>query len=144
MFDLAERYGRGPISLKTVAERQNISDNYLEQLFAVLRKSGLLKSARGAQGGYVLAREPSAITVGDIIRAMEGPLALTDCVRETEPTGCEQKESCITRLVLVRVRDKLAEVMDSITLADMLMDAAQLASYKENQSELPGAESLGK
>jgi Rrf2 family protein len=76
MFDLAQHYGSEPIPLKTVAERQNISDNYLEQLIAILRKAGLVKSVRGAQGGYILARDPGSITVGDIIRAMEGPIAL--------------------------------------------------------------------
>lgn len=128
MFDLAEHYGSEPIPLKTVAERQNISDNYLEQLIAVLRKAGLVKSVRGAQGGYILAREPGNITVGDIIRAMEGPIAPVDCVSEVEPTECDQAESCITRMVWARVRDRLAEVMDSITLADMLRDAENLTA----------------
>jgi len=131
MFDLAEHYGAGPISLKTVAERQNISDNYLEQLIAVLRKAGLVRSVRGAQGGYILAREPGSITVGDIIRAMEGPIAPVDCVSEVGPAECEQAESCITRLVWARVRDKLAEVMDSISLADMLRDAENLLAAQK-------------
>ncbi len=131
MFDLAEHYGSGPISLKTVAERQNISDNYLEQLIAVLRKAGLVRSVRGAQGGYILAREPGSITVGDIIRAMEGPIAPVDCVSEVEPAECDQAESCITRLVWTRVRDKLTEVMDSISLADMLRDAENLSIAKK-------------
>lgn len=135
MFDLAEHYGSEPIPLKTVAERQNISDNYLEQLIAVLRKAGLVKSVRGAQGGYILAREPGNITVGDIIRAMEGPIAPVDCVSEVEPTECDQAESCITRMVWARVRDSLAEVMDSITLADMLRDAENLtANHKEQKT----------
>jgi len=131
MFDLAEHYGSGPIPLKTVAERQNISDNYLEQLIAVLRKAGLVRSVRGAQGGYILAREPGSITVGDIIRAMEGPIAPVDCVSEVEPAECDQADFCITRLVWTRVRDKLAEVMDSISLADMLRDAENLSIAKK-------------
>ena len=67
MFDLALHHGEGPIALKSIAERQGISEHYLEQLIAVLRKAGLVKSVRGAQGGYSLAREPENITVGDII-----------------------------------------------------------------------------
>ncbi|TYO95092.1 RrF2 family transcriptional regulator [Desulfallas thermosapovorans] len=134
MFDLAEHYGSEPIPLKTVAERQNISDNYLEQLIAVLRKAGLVKSVRGAQGGYILAREPGNITVGDIIRAMEGPIAPVDCVSEVEPTECDQAESCITRMVWARVRDRLAEVMDSITLADMLRDAENLTANNKDKT----------
>ncbi|KAF1086607.1 HTH-type transcriptional regulator CymR [Sporotomaculum syntrophicum] len=127
MFDLAEHYGAGPIPLKMVAERQNISDNYLEQLIAVLRKAGLVRSVRGSQGGYILAREPGSITVGEIIRAMEGPIAPVECVSEVEPTECDQADSCITRLVWTRVRDKLVEVMDSISLGDMLRDAERLS-----------------
>ncbi|SFR03006.1 RrF2 family transcriptional regulator [Desulfoscipio geothermicus] len=130
MFDLAQHYGSEPIPLKTVAERQNISDNYLEQLIAILRKAGLVKSVRGAQGGYILARDPSSITVGDIIRAMEGPIAPVDCVSEVEPAECDNADFCITRTVWARVRDRLAEVMDSISLADMLRDAESLSMSK--------------
>jgi len=131
MFDLAQHYGSEPIPLKTVAERQNISDNYLEQLIPILRKAGLVKSIRGSQGGYILAREPGKITVGDIIRAMEGPIAPVDCVSEVEPTECTRADSCITRTVWARVRDRLAEVMDSISLADMLRDAENLPDNKQ-------------
>ena len=123
MFDLAQHYGTEPIPLKTVAERQNISENYLEQLIATLRKTGLVKSVRGSQGGYILARDPEKITVGDIIRVMEGPIAPVDCVSEIEPAECDQADYCITRSVWARVRDSLAEQMDSISLADMLRDA---------------------
>lgn len=130
MFDLAQHYGSEPIPLKSVAERQSISDNYLEQLIAILRKAGLVKSVRGAQGGYKLARDPSSITVGDIIRAMEGPIAPVDCVSEVEPTECDNADFCITRTVWARVRDRLAEVMDSISLADMLRDAENLSVNK--------------
>ncbi|WP_347487701.1 RrF2 family transcriptional regulator [Desulfoscipio sp. XC116] len=133
MFDLAEHFGTEPTPLKTVAERQNISDNYLEQLIAILRKAGLVKSVRGSQGGYILARNPDSITVGDIIRAMEGPIAPVDCVSEVEPTECDQAEFCITRVVWTRVRDKLAEVMDSISLADMLRDA-EIISNKAHKT----------
>ncbi len=136
MFDLAQHYGTEPIPLKTVAERQNISENYLEQLIAILRKSGLVKSVRGAQGGYILAREPGKITVGDIIRAMEGPIAPVDCVSEIEPAECDQADSCITRAVWARVRDKLAEVLDSISLADMLRDAENLSVKNALKEEL--------
>jgi Rrf2 family cysteine metabolism transcriptional repressor len=128
MFDLAQNYGAGPISLKTVAERQNLSDHYLEQLIAMLRKSGLVNSVRGAQGGYVLAREPSEIKVGDIIRALEGPIAPVYCVSEKDPGSCDEADYCITRTVWARVRDGLAALLDSISLADMCREAE--ASHK--------------
>lgn len=125
MFDLAQHYGSGPISLKTVAERQNLSGHYLEQLMAMLRKSGLVKSMRGAQGGYVLAREPSEIKVGDVIRALEGPIAPVYCVSEKNPGSCDEADHCITRTVWARVRDGLAQVLDSISLADMCREAEE-------------------
>lgn len=123
MFDLAMHYGSEPIPLKVVAERQNISEHYLEQLIAVLRKMGLVKSIRGAQGGYILAKPPSEIKVGDVVRALEGPIAPLDCVSEFEPTYCEKENYCISRDIWARVRDSIAEVLDSITLEDMCLDA---------------------
>ncbi|MEW6698069.1 MAG: RrF2 family transcriptional regulator [Bacillota bacterium] len=123
MFDLAMHYGSEPIPLKTVAERQGISEHYLEQLIAVLRKIGLVKSVRGAQGGYILAKPPSEIKVGDVVRALEGPIAPLDCVSEYEPASCEKVDYCISRDIWARVRDSIAEVLDSITLEDMCRDA---------------------
>lgn len=132
MFDLALHYGENPIPLKSVAERQGISDNYLEQLISVLRKAGLVKSVRGAQGGYILARSPENINVGEIIRAMEGPIAPVNCVSEVEPTECDQSDVCITRAVWARVRDSIAEVLDSISLADMCRDAERIKKIQNN------------
>ncbi len=130
MFDLAQHYGEGPISLKSVAERQDISEHYLEQLVSGLRKTGLVKSVRGAQGGYVLGREPDKIRVGDIVRVLEGPIAPVDCVSEEEPDCCEKAEFCITRTIWEKVRDSIAEVLDSITLEDMVQDAAKRESER--------------
>ena len=129
MFDLAHNYGSGPISLKTVAERQNLSDHYLEQLIAMLRKAGLVKSMRGAKGGYFLAREPSEIRVGDVIRALEGPIAPVHCVSETDPGNCNEADYCITRTVWARVRDGIARVLDSITLADLCREADETNKF---------------
>ena len=125
MFDLAMHYGSEPIPLKVIAERQGISEHYLEQLIAVLRKIGLVKSIRGAQGGYILAKPPSQIKVGDVVRALEGPIAPLECVSEFEPTACEKENYCISRDIWARVRDSIAEVLDSITLEDMCRDAAK-------------------
>ncbi|SMB98832.1 transcriptional regulator, BadM/Rrf2 family [Thermanaeromonas toyohensis ToBE] len=127
MFDLAQRYGEGPISLKSVAERQDISEHYLEQLFASLRKAGLVRSVRGAQGGYTLAREPREIKVGEIIRVLEGPIAPMDCVSEEEGEGtCARAETCVARTIWEKVRDSIAGVLDSITLEDMVAEAHRL------------------
>ncbi len=123
MFDLAQHYGEGPISLKSVAERQDLSEHYLEQLIAGLRKAGLVKSVRGAQGGYILAREPAEIKIGDIVRVLEGPIAPVECVNGEDTEGCLKAEFCITRNVWEKVKDSIEGVLDSITLADMCKDA---------------------
>ncbi len=131
MFDLAQHYGQGPVSLKSVAERQDLSEHYLEQLAAVLRRAGLVKSVRGAQGGYILARAPADIKVGDIIRVLEGPIAPVECVDGTEQEQCLKAEFCIARNVWEKVRISIEDVLDSITLADMCKEAEQ-ANLKRN------------
>jgi Rrf2 family protein len=131
VFDLAQRFGQGPISLKSVAERQEISEHYLEQLIAVLRKAGLVKSVRGAQGGYILARDPQEVTVGDVIRVLEGPIAPMDCVNEEEKEYCSRSDSCVTKGIWEKVRDSINEVLDSITLRDMCEEAEKVGRNKE-------------
>ncbi len=125
MFELAQHYGKGPVSLKSIAERQDLSEHYLEQLIASLRRAGLVKSVRGAQGGYILARDPADIKVGDIIRVLEGPIAPVECVSDADSDQCLKAESCVTRSVWEKVRNSIEEVLDSITLADMCKDAEQ-------------------
>lgn len=122
MFELALNYGEGPIALNNIAEKQNISIHYLEQLFASLRKAGLVKSVRGAQGGYMLANKPENITVGDIIRTLEGPLAPADCVVEDDTKECYKADYCVTRTIWQKIRDSINDVVDSITLQDMIDD----------------------
>lgn len=124
MYDLATRYGEGPVPLKEIAERQGISEHYLEQLIAPLRKAGLVKSLRGVAGGYELGRAPDRITVGDVIRVLEGPIAPVDCVSEEESQSatCEHPDSCITRRIWAKVRDSISSVLDSISLADLLAE----------------------
>ncbi|SDF10764.1 RrF2 family transcriptional regulator [Sporolituus thermophilus] len=118
MYDLALHYGQGPISLKNVAKRQGISEHYLEQLMGILRKAGYVKSIRGAQGGYTLTKDPAEITVGDIIRIMEGPIAPVDCLL-TDNNTCKRADICVTRGVWAKVRDSISQVLDSISLADL-------------------------
>ncbi len=123
MLDIAINQGDGPITLNSISERQGISVGYLEQLMVPLKKEGLIRSVRGAQGGYLLAREPDKITVGDIIRALEGPIAPVACVSEDYPEECDRAEGCVTRLVWAKVRDSIAQVLDSLTLADLMEEA---------------------
>lgn len=121
MYDLALHYGEGPISLKNVAVRQGISEHYLEQLMGTLRKAGFVKSVRGAQGGYTLTKDPSQITVGDIIKIMEGPIAPVDCLLTdaVDNEYCNRAGFCVTRGVWAKVRDSINMVLDSISLADL-------------------------
>ncbi len=119
MFDLALYYGDQPISLSNIADRRNISLSYLEQLISQLKKAGVVKSIRGAQGGYILSEEPIKITVGQVLRALE-QLAPVDCV--TEDFDCDSSEFCVTRVVYQKILDSILETVDNITLQDMIDD----------------------
>ncbi|MEF2248279.1 MULTISPECIES: cysteine metabolism transcriptional regulator CymR [unclassified Paenibacillus] len=111
MMELAAKYGEGPISLKSIAEKNQLSEHYLEQLVAPLRNAGLVKSIRGAYGGYILAAEPADITAGQIIRILEGPISPVDFTEEDDPAK---------RQLWLRIRDSIAEVLDSTTLENMI------------------------
>ena len=121
MVDLALHDCEGQISLKNIAERQEISENYLEQLFATLRKANIVKSTRGAQGGYILADSPENISVGTILRALEGSLAPVECVSE-DAGECARSQICVTKFIWKKIRDSVNEVVDSITLKDLVED----------------------
>ena len=114
MYDLAQNYGAQPRPLKAVAEAQAIPEAYL----CTLRRAGLVSSARGAQGGYMLSRPPGEITVGQVLRALEGGLNLLECLSEED--ACGKSCDCPSRKVWKRLRDGLNEIVDGITLEDML------------------------
>lgn len=124
MYDLALHYGEGPVALKQIALRQEISENYLEQLISTLRNAGYVNSIRGPQGGYILAKDPKDITIGDVIKTMEGPITLVDCLLtdDSENNYCEKVGKCVTRDVWVKVRDSINNVLNSISLADLCKD----------------------
>ena len=124
MFELAMAHGQGPVPLKIVAARQAISENYLEQLMGMLRKAGLVNGIRGARGGYELAFAPEAIRVGDVIRALEGPISPVSCVDQDGTSECERLGNCPTRGLWKKLRDSMTEVLDSTTLADLCQEAA--------------------
>lgn len=121
MAELARHLGQGHTPLSEVAQRQGLPLAYLEQIIAPLRKAGLVKSKRGAKGGYALAQEPEAITMGQIMRALEVTIAPVECLLESaESERCEVSETCSTRVVWKRVRDGIVEILDSTTLADLV------------------------
>ncbi len=119
LIDMAQSDEKGPIATHTIAERQGISERYLEQLMVPLKRAGLVKSVRGSQGGYILGRDPEQITAGDIIRVLEGPIAPVDCVSENNPEICQREDYCVTRELWSKVRDSIATVLDAYTLADL-------------------------
>ncbi len=120
MLDLAVHNSEGQVVLKSIAERQAISENYLEQLFAILKKAKLVKSIRGSQGGYVLATSADNISVGDILRALEGSLAPVDCVAEGHPVSCSRYDCCVTKGIWKKIRDSINTVVDSTTLESLV------------------------
>lgn len=122
MVDLAAHVKEGQVSLNSVAERQGLSENYLEQLFSSLKKYGLVKSIRGAQGGYLLAKPAENISVGDVLRALEGTLCPVDCIDLDMPTSCDKADLCVTASVWAELRDKINEVVDSISIAYLVQE----------------------
>ncbi len=126
MFELALHYRDGAVSLKKIAGQQEISEKYLEHLFASLKKAHLLVSTRGAQGGYQLARSPAEITVGDIVRVLEGTVSVSDCADDAAGgDSCGRMDQCVVHKVWIQVRDRINEVLDGITLEDMCEEHRQ-------------------
>ena len=134
MLDLATYSTDGPVCLKDVARRQQISDKYLEQIIATLNKAGYVRSIRGAQGGYLLKKNPEEYTAGMILRLTEGDLAQVSCVGK-EKEECERKAGCVTTRIWQRINDAVNDVVDSITLADMLTWQEELADDGADSTE---------
>jgi Rrf2 family transcriptional regulator, cysteine metabolism repressor len=123
MIDLARAYGAGPVPLASIAASEDLSLSYLEQLIAVLRREGLVESVRGARGGYSLAVPPAAVRVGDVVRALEGPIEPVSC-GSPESATCARRPTCAARAVWDRLRDNMSQTLDSVTLADLIAGRA--------------------
>lgn len=119
MLVLTLHQADAPISLRQVAQLEDISEQYLEQIFVDLRKHKLVSGVRGAAGGYRLNRRPEEITAGDILRAVEGPIAPVECVRQNQAETCQRANVCVTRELWKRLRDSMSAVLDHTTLADL-------------------------
>ena len=117
IIDLALNSHGEHVSLVSIAERQDISKNYLEQVFSTLRKAGIVTSIKGAQGGYELAMDPASITVGEILRALEGSLSLADDSNDMEKNKIER---CIQKNVWKRIDESVNHVIDNMTLEDLI------------------------
>lgn len=118
MIDLAAHYGEGPVLLREIAKRQEISEKYLSNLINPLKATGLLAATRGVNGGYVLGKRPSEITVKDVVQAVEGPLCLVDCVEK--PATCNRSPFCVALDLWREASEGITQVLGKYTLADMV------------------------
>ena len=119
MLDLALADSGSPVRVKDIAGRQEISEKYMEQIMSVLNKAGFVRSIRGPQGGYFLAKNPSEYTVGKILRLTEGSLAPVDCL-EYEEQGCTRRDDCVTLLLWKKLDEAVRSVVDTVTLEDLV------------------------
>jgi len=128
MIDLAQNQGDGYVSLKDIANRQEISKKYLEQIVAILNKPDILRTNRGYQGGYRLAKNANEYTVGDILRLTEGGIAPVSCL-ENSPIMCDRADECVTLPVWKGLYKVISEYVDSITLQDIVDKNADISSF---------------
>ena len=117
MVDLAQHWGEGYIALKDVAERQNISKKYLEQIVSLLMNHGLLKATRGFSGGYQLAEEPSRITAAEVVRATESSLSALACINDED--ACDRRDRCSSLSLWIGLEKVIIDYLQGITLADL-------------------------
>ncbi len=118
MLDLALNDTKTPVLLRDISQRLQISEKYLWQLIASLKNAGLIKSTRGAHGGYALAKNPASISLKDIIYTLEGAMCITDCVED--PLICEKSCHCVTRDIWHEMSDKINDILETVTLQDMM------------------------
>ena len=129
MLDVAQNDGNGPVARQEIADRQEISADYVAQIFRHLQSAGLAEGVKGPGGGYRLARDAARITVGDVVRAVEGPVALVECAMaegEQNPC-CERADRCVAHLLWTRISEAVTDMLNAVTLQD-LADQAELLS----------------
>ncbi|HSG87440.1 MAG TPA: Rrf2 family transcriptional regulator [Candidatus Limnocylindrales bacterium] len=121
LIDLADHVGRGPVPLATLADRNHLPGKFLEQILASLKRAGIVRTTLGAHGGYAMAVEPASVSVGRVIRLLDGALAPIGCVslRYYEPCTCPDEASCQLRDLMIDVRDSMLDILDRETLADL-------------------------
>ncbi|OQY20762.1 MAG: hypothetical protein B6I34_08405 [Anaerolineaceae bacterium 4572_32.1] len=126
MVDLALHTDEGPVSRQDLAEREELSADYVAQLFMRLSEARLAEGVKGPGGGYRLAREAGAISAGDVVRAVEGPIAVVHCVEPVADPSCNRVDRCATRLLWKQLSETIAEFLDSFTLQDLCDEARQI------------------
>ncbi len=137
MMVLAKEYGQGPVLISDIAQREGIPRKFLELILLELKNHGLLQSRKGRGGGYFLGREPHLISVGHVVRVLDGPLAPLPCVSKTAYMRCREcrdERTCGIRIVMKEVRDATAKIMDSTSIADMLKRVEAVVTGRESLS----------
>ena len=138
MLDVAIYSEQEPVSIRSIAEREDLSEAYLEQLMPKMRKSGLIESQRGAQGGYRLARPAEEISVGDILRALEGELDAVSCPglhSGNEQESCADADVCVTKYVWQRINDSIRQTVDDISLSTLVEQSHQVQENIGGETE---------
>lgn len=134
LIDLGQHCSAETVSIQSIAQRQNISMGYLEQLMALMKKAGFVTSSRGAGGGYRLARDAGEISVGDILRVLEGGLQAVDCPGNDGGGACEGADLCVAKYVWKRINESITQAVDSMMLAELIEESRRLQE-KENRQE---------
>lgn len=135
LIDLAQYGEETPVSITSISARQNISERYLEQLMSMLKKAGLVKSIRGASGGYILAKDMKEISVGDILRALEGSLEPVDCAGLDDDGYCSASDGCVTKYVWKRINDSINQAVDEIRLDQLVLESKKMNCSDEAEKE---------
>ncbi len=133
MFEIARSISRGPTTIKEISERQDVSVAYLEQILNTLRKAGLISSVRGPGGGYVLSGTPDKISIGAILRELEGPVAITSCLDPRE--GCLRVDGCVTHLLWKALGENIESFLDDMTLKDLLEGNELMATRRRGRRQ---------
>lgn len=135
LVDLARYSEEEPVSISSISARQDISERYLEQLMALLKRAGIVKSIRGASGGYVLALPSDQISVGDVLRALEGKLEPAECAAFHPDEGCQASDSCVTKFVWKKINDSINQTVDSIKLDELVKESRELDASEEKKEK---------
>ena len=134
LIDLAQYSEQTPVSITSISSRQDLSERYLEKLMSMLKKAGLVRSVRGAGGGYVLAKPADQISVGDVLRALEGSLEPVDCAGLDPEGGCRAADSCVTKYVWQRINESINRTVDEIMLSH-LVEESRKKNCRENRED---------
>lgn len=126
MIDLARYSEEEPVSISSIAARQDISERYLEQIVGMLKKAGLVRSIRGAAGGYVLARGTGEISVGDVLRALEGSLEPVRCAAFYSEEGCTAADGCVTKYVWQKINESINDTVDQMMLDELVQESRKV------------------